>query len=234
MPRKSRETDLSTPTARRRLKPRTNRAPYYRSLGDGRFLGYRKAATGPGTWTARVYSGEGKYKECSLGAADDHTVADGESVLDYRQALDAAADWCRAALAPAGQEPTEFTLGKALASYLEWYKAHRKPTGYEAAKLAIQCHILPAFGADTVLPPLDPQPAPTWRSAGARGKRPPTGGARSRSRAARARGRTSRRAVPASGAAEPLRPFLARGASVDGSAGPSPTGEAHGHEIAPR
>lgn len=161
MPRKSRETDLSTPTARRRLKPRTNRAPYYRSLGDGRFLGYRKAATGPGTWTARAYSGEGKYKEASLGAADDHTVADGESVLDYRQALDAAADWCRAALTPPGQEPTEFTLGKAMASYLEWYKAHRKPTGYESAKLAIQCHILPAFGADTVLPPLDPLPAPT-------------------------------------------------------------------------
>ena len=34
-----------------------------------------------------MYLGDGKYKECSLGTADDQLAADGLSVLDYRQAL---------------------------------------------------------------------------------------------------------------------------------------------------
>jgi len=69
MPRPAREYTLNTAAARRRLKPRGE--PYWRQIEPGLFLGYRRPASGVGTWVARMRSPEGGYEQCRIGAADD-------------------------------------------------------------------------------------------------------------------------------------------------------------------
>lgn len=150
MPRKSRDTDLSTPTARRRLKPKPNRAPYYRSVAQGQFLGYRKTKTGPGTWTTRLYLGTGRYEEAPLGTADDEAPADGSKILDYSQAIHAALAFQAGNSEPPPEPAAAYTVDQAMLSYLEWYKAHRKPAGYRAARVVVSGTILPAWGGKPV------------------------------------------------------------------------------------
>lgn len=150
MPRKSRDTDLSTPTARRRLKPKPNRSPYYRSIATGQFLGYRKTKTGPGTWTARFYLGTSRYKEETLGTADDEAPADGSKILDYPQAVRAALAFEAGGSKPPLKPAAPYTVDQAMLSYLEWYKAHRKPAGYQSARLVVSGTILPKWSGKAV------------------------------------------------------------------------------------
>ncbi|HWM89714.1 MAG TPA: site-specific integrase [Thermoanaerobaculia bacterium] len=147
MPRKSRDTDLSTPTARRRLKPKANRAPYYRSIAKGQFVGYRKPKSGPGTWTGRVYRGDGEYDETALGTADDEASPDGSIVLNYSQAVQAALSWCVSGAAKLMLPPpaARYTVGAAMSAYLDWYKAHRKSAGYESTRVMVTGSILPSW-----------------------------------------------------------------------------------------
>jgi integrase len=143
MPRAPKDTDLSSPTARRRLRPRVDRHPYWKALGSGRFLGYRPATAGPGTWTARVYV-SGKYLEGTLVDADDQATADGESILTYRQAVDAALSWCEASAAPRSQVHEPYTVARAAADYLDWYRGHRK--AIRDAERRVTADILPTLG----------------------------------------------------------------------------------------
>jgi integrase len=91
MPRKVRDAQLETRTARSRLKVRHK--PYYRLIEQGLHLGYRKLGSGPGTWVARRYIGVGNYRTENLrtidGAivlADDFDEADGKRILNFAQA----------------------------------------------------------------------------------------------------------------------------------------------------
>jgi integrase len=147
MPRKSRDTDLSTTTARRRLKPKANRAPYYRSIAHGQFLGYRRTVAGPGTWTARLYQGDGRYLEAPLGAADDEAPADGSEILSYSAAVIAALDWCRLSARPNAAIDTgsPLTVDTVMADYLNWYRAHKTPKGYASARVVVSGSILPRW-----------------------------------------------------------------------------------------
>lgn len=151
MPRtKRREADFSTRAARARLKPKTKSLPYWRFISEGRFLGYRphRSATNAGTWCARFYLGGGRYTYTGLGTADDRGPADGEQVLSFQHAIDAAMKWwaaeeCKAkGLAPEDAEP--YTLARCLRDYLDWYAAHRKSA--ETTRYAVEAHILPALG----------------------------------------------------------------------------------------
>ncbi len=79
-------TDLTTRTARKRLKPRGS--AYAQILAEGRALTYRKRTAGhPGRWMLRTAKVEGGYGFEVLGVADDIAEADGRDVLDYPQAL---------------------------------------------------------------------------------------------------------------------------------------------------
>jgi integrase len=95
-----------------------------------------------------VYLGGRRYTYTSLGAADDRAPADGESVLDYKQALAAAIDWCdaeerkAAGLEPRDTEP--YTVARCMADYLDWMETHRK--GAESTRYSVKAHILPALG----------------------------------------------------------------------------------------
>ena len=73
----------TTKNARRALKPQPK--PYLRTIGQGIAIGYRKKAK-DGIWTASLYLGNGKYREATVGTADDILDADGTTVLDFEQA----------------------------------------------------------------------------------------------------------------------------------------------------
>jgi integrase len=145
-----REVDLSTPTARRRLHPQSNSLPYWRFIAEGRHLGYRphRGTAGIGTWCARLYVGARSYIYGTLGTADDRAPADGDAVLTYRQALEAAQTWCdreeRKAKGLAPREPASYTVGQCMADYLTWYAAHRK--ALNSTRIAVEAHILPVLG----------------------------------------------------------------------------------------
>jgi integrase len=161
MPHARREFDLSTPTARRRLKPKRNSVPYWRFIAAGRYIGYRPhvGAQHFGTWLARLYVGGEKYLIATLGSADDRAPADGEAALSYRQALDKAQTWCdlqeRKAKGLAPRESDSYTVAQCMADYLDWYSAHRK--ALDSTRLAIGAHILPAFGRRQVVSLTSPQ-----------------------------------------------------------------------------
>ncbi len=150
MPHSRREFDISTPTARRRLKPKKNSVPYWRFIAAGRYIGYRPhtGAQHFGTWVARLYVGGENYLFSTLGTADDRATADGEAVLSYRQALDKAQAWCdvqeRKAKGLAPREPDSYTVAQCMADYLDWYAAHRK--ALSTTRHVVDAHILPPFG----------------------------------------------------------------------------------------
>src|SRR5215472_18294460 len=92
MSRRVEDENLTSRTARTKLKKRHK--PYYRLIAPGLHLGYRKVATGAGTWIARRYNGKGngyatynlKNADGALVVADDHDDADGVRVLSFEQA----------------------------------------------------------------------------------------------------------------------------------------------------
>ncbi len=91
MPRQVRDANLETRTARSRLK--VAHKPYFRLIEPGLHLGYRKLASGPGTWIVRRYRGDGTYAvenlrtlDGALVIADDFAEPDGVAVLSFAQA----------------------------------------------------------------------------------------------------------------------------------------------------
>ena len=87
MARRVRDSGLETRAARAKLKARGK--PYYKSIGDGLHLGYRKGST-VGKWVVRRYVGDQDYKVETIATADDVEDADGNKVLNFWQAQDRA------------------------------------------------------------------------------------------------------------------------------------------------
>lgn len=84
MPERKRDWKLDTRRARSKLAANVN--PYWRRIGDGLSIGYRKGERG-GSWHARKYLA-GRYEWWRLGSADDLPLtADGDEVLDYDGAV---------------------------------------------------------------------------------------------------------------------------------------------------
>ena len=90
MPRRVRDLGLETRAARGKLKACGK--PYYKSIGDGLHLGYRKGAT-VGKWVVRRYIGDQDYKVETIATADDIEDADGTIILNFWQAQDRATSW---------------------------------------------------------------------------------------------------------------------------------------------
>ena len=87
MAKRVRDLGLETRAARAKLKARGK--PYYKSIGDGLHLGYRKGST-VGKWVVRRYVGDQDYKVETIATADDVEDADGNKVLNFWQAQDRA------------------------------------------------------------------------------------------------------------------------------------------------
>jgi integrase len=116
MPRKVRDSNLETRSARAKLKPQHK--PFYRLIEPGLHLGYRRLPNAPGTWVVRRYVGGGKYRLENLRTADGVTIiaddygdADGERVLTFAQAQD------KARSRPASR--STYTVSDALNDYLK-------------------------------------------------------------------------------------------------------------------
>lgn len=157
-PKRKRLEELFTPTSRSGLPPArgSGRKPHWRSIGRGRYLGFRPEAKNPkaGTWCVRLFVGDedpevrGPYVEGSLGEANGRSKADGEQILDYAQALKAAHAWCedrvrrKEGLEPKDRKP--YTVARAMADYLEFCRGHRKAP--QQVEQVGRVHILPALG----------------------------------------------------------------------------------------
>jgi integrase len=146
MPRKVKDASLDTRAARSRL--RTQHKPYYRLIEPGLHLGYRKLPSGPGTWVARRYVGDGRYvvenlrtADGEIVLADDYADADGVRVLRFAQAQ-------RAARGPRVRSAGGLTVGDVVADYLEYLAGDgRSPHALADARSRVAAHILPGLGA---------------------------------------------------------------------------------------
>ena len=147
MARTVRDTNLETRAARLRLDAR--RKPYWRVLESGLHLGYRRTKEGGGSWVARRFIGDGRYKRTKFGVADDLQDADGVTVLTFTDAQAKAREWWKAAeRAGQGLAPDDgpYTVAKALEAYFA-ERERRGSKGLAKDRAAARARILPELGA---------------------------------------------------------------------------------------
>jgi integrase len=141
MARKVVDKKLDSKVERRRLK--ASPRPYYREVGRGLHLGFRKGKRG-GTWVARMYVGNQTYKVEAIGhAEDDLTDANGETVLNYHQAVCKARELQQTRTTTAGELTGPYTVRKAIDDYLT-AQARKSSTG--DARTRADALILPELG----------------------------------------------------------------------------------------
>ena len=135
MARALRDSKLDTREARSRLRVRDR--PYWRLVEPKLHLGYRRLAGRPGTWCVRRYVGSQTYKVSALkGVADDYADADGESVLSFAQAQ-------QAALAHKPQAAGPLTVRQAVEDYLGHLDGRG---GTYDARVRAEAFIYPSLG----------------------------------------------------------------------------------------
>ena len=149
MARTVRDSNLDTRAARGRLIGR--RKPYWRLLEEGLHLGYRKPkgrsgrAAQAGKWVVRHYLGEQSYSVENIAAADDYSDADGNTILNFKQAQDKARErMTRRAHDAAGKPDGPITVRSAITDYLEFLDSNRKSG--EDARYRANAFILPKLG----------------------------------------------------------------------------------------
>jgi integrase len=140
--------------------------PYFRLIEPGLHLGYRKLASGPGTWIARRYSGEGRYVVENLRApdgalvlADDYNEADGQRVMSFAQAQ-------HAARGPRGARAGGLTVAHVMGDYLA-FLSDRPAHAVRDARYKTEAHILPSLG-NVKISSLSPERLRHWRDSLAR------------------------------------------------------------------
>jgi integrase len=136
-----RERKFDSPAARAKLK--SSGKPYWRSIDPGLHLGYRKGLAG-GKWVLRRYLGNEKYLVETIGAADDHSAANDDTVLDFFQAQRRAREIVAQAKAPAPPQGP-FTVADAMDAYFERL-AHEGSKSLADARGRAKIHILPKLG----------------------------------------------------------------------------------------
>src|SRR5262249_13693108 len=161
LPRKVRDSNLETRTARGRLP--VAHKPYYRLIEPGLHLGYRKLPSRPGTWVARRYGGNGRYAvenfrtpEGAIVLADDFDEADGVRVMTFAQAQ-------RAAKGPRARAAGGLTVADVMAAYFDYIGADgRSPRVADETRTRAAAHILPSLGA-VKISALTPDRLRRWR-----------------------------------------------------------------------
>jgi integrase len=132
-----RDSGLESRTARAKLKSRGK--PYYKSIGEGLHLGYRKGKV-EGKWVVRRYAGNQAYITDTIGTADDINDADGTVILTFFQAQDKARE-LGGKLAYSGP----YRVQDAVDDYLTFLGDRGQIIRYRIAK-----HISPALGDQLV------------------------------------------------------------------------------------
>jgi integrase len=115
MPKTVSDVRLQERSARARLTAKHH--PYWRSISEGRHLGYYRGRRG-GSWIARCRPPDGgDYLTKALGTADDLVDADGAEILNWKQALDEALAWFEQVEKPGFIEAAELTVQTAVEEY---------------------------------------------------------------------------------------------------------------------
>jgi integrase len=142
--RRIRESILDSRDARLKLKSRGK--PYWRSIGPGLHVGYRKGKDAR-RWVARVYVGDGQYVVETMAQADDFTDADGAEVLNFWQAQEHARQLANRRTRNGGKRMGPYSVRDAVADYLE----HIEPqaSAYEVRK-RLDAYVTPALARTEV------------------------------------------------------------------------------------
>jgi integrase len=130
--------DSSLDTRASRSKLKVSGKPYYKSIGEGLHIGYRKNAGG-GKWVVRRYVGDEQYRVETIAIADDIEDANGDTVLSFWQAQERA----RGKRAYAGP----YRVRDAVEAYRK--KLDGKASAYGNA-IRFEYHVLPALGDELV------------------------------------------------------------------------------------
>ncbi len=146
MGRVTSEARLQERSARARLKVRHN--PYWRMISEGRHLGYYRGSRA-GTWVARyrVAGASDNGVKASLGFADDFAEANGDAILNWKQALDRANAWFDLQASGGTKIDPNITVLDALTAFIamrdarETARVGRPARSTASSKLG--CHVLP-------------------------------------------------------------------------------------------
>jgi len=106
-----------------RLKLAVQKEPYWRLISEGAHLGYYRGER-VGKWVARFRkpgTGSGYFKT-TLGEADDVRDADGQEILNFRQADDVARLWFKEQALGGVKPAGPFTVSDALDEYMKKFK----------------------------------------------------------------------------------------------------------------
>lgn len=125
-----------------RTKLAVQKEPHWRLVSEGAHLGYYKGLR-VGKWVARFRKPgtSGGYAKRTLGEADDVRDADGETILNFRQADDAAREWFEDQ-ARGTRAIGPFTVTDALDEYIDGFTGK----DVQSAKYRIEALIRPALG----------------------------------------------------------------------------------------
>ena len=148
MARRIRDLNLESRDARAKLK--ASGKPYWRAIGLGLHLGYRKGDRA-GKWVVRRYIGEQSYQVETIAIADDKLDADGVDVLTFWQAQEKAREIRAPKVKP-------FTVADAVALYLGHLEG--RSSQYEVSR-RLKAHVLPIFG-DKLVADLTPDDVRKW------------------------------------------------------------------------
>jgi len=141
MAKRVRDALLDSRAAREKLPAQAK--PYYRSLGPGLHIGYRKGKTG-GVWVARLYLGGQSYEVKKIAHADGKLDADGVNILDFWQAQDKARELHRQRSTGTGEIVGPYTVKRAIDDYILWMEINRKTA--RDARYNADALILPELG----------------------------------------------------------------------------------------
>ena len=148
MARSVRNAKLDTRSARAKCEVR--REPHWARMDAGAFIGYRRLASGNGTWIARLRGDDGKQHYQALGSADDTLEADGVNVFAFGQAQDQARaffDRKRRELAGHIEERSgPLTVDEVVKGYLT-DRRNRGSKGVHADEVQANARIIPSLGA---------------------------------------------------------------------------------------
>ena len=134
MARRVKDRNLDTRDARRKLK--ASGKPYWRAVGKGLHVGYRKGKTSS-VWVIRRYLGDRSYKIETIAETDDVLDANGEDVLDFWQAQEVARNIRKT------PKRSPFTVKDAVKLYLEYLEG--RPS-YQDTRKQLEAFVLPVFG----------------------------------------------------------------------------------------
>jgi integrase len=158
MARRVRDRNLDNRDGRSKLPVQGK--PHWRSIEPGAHIGYRRLRGRSGTWTSRVYLGNGQYDIERIGVADDLSDADGHAILSFSQAQnEVRRRMVRRVHSANGVASGPLTVAAAIDLYCRSLEDNGRDASGARGRAAL--HILPSLG-NIEVSSLTPEHLRTW------------------------------------------------------------------------